>query len=587
VSLDIARLIAFSGISAAELQIAVASSNITNADTPGYTQKNANQQSLVTGGVGTGVAITGITSNVSKLLLKSLIGATSDLGSANTVNDYMTQLQQLFGTDSSGSSGSTDGTSIANRLASLESALSSLASNPSSVALQSAVVSAVGSVATQLRQTSSSVQNLRANADQDISTSVDSIDDDLKQIAELNAEIKQGGASGQSTADLEDQRNSALQDLSSYMNVSYYTTSSGDLQVFTSSGQALVDSIAHPLSYTKSSNVSSSTTFNPITVNGMDVTSQIISGKIGGLLAMRDKTLPAAQSQLDELARQLKSSLNAVSNQGTSLPPPASLTGSATVASADALSSLPASGTVRIAVVGQSGNLVSYQDLDLSQYPTVGDLVNAINGISGVSASVDANGHLSVAATTTGDGVAINDMTSSVGGGGQGFSSYFGLNDLVTGASAADFAARGDLLDGDAGLPTATLDSSATLTPGSQVLSPGSTAVVNAIAAALTARTNFAAAGGLSATTGSFADYAAAIVSDVASKASQASSTFTSRSTAQSTYANSLSSQSGVNVDEETNRVAALQNKYAAASQLIQAVNTMFNALLTAMQSTG
>jgi flagellar hook-associated protein 1 len=585
-SLDIARLIAFSGISAAELQIAVASSNISNADTPGYTQKTANQESLVTGGTGTGVDITGITSNVDKLLLKSLIGATSDLGSASTVNDYMTQLQQLFGT-ASNSAGSTTGTSLANTLASLESALSSLAGNPSSVSLQSAVVGAVDDVASQLRETSKGIQNLRANADQDISTSVTSINNDLKQIADLNAEIKQGAASGQSTADLEDQRNSALQDLSSYMNVSYFTTSSGDLQVFTSSGQALVDSMAHPLSHTTSPNVSASSTFSPITVNGVDITSQITSGKIGGLLTMRDKTLPAAQSQLDELAQQLKSSLNAVSNQGTSLPPPASLTGTTTVAGTDPLSSLPASGTVRIAVVGQSGNLVSYQDIDLSQYSTVNDLVTKINSISGLSASVDANGHLSITATTSGDGVAINDMTSSVGSGGQGFSSYFGLNDLVTGKGAADFAVRGDLLDGDAGLPTATLDSSATLTPGSPVLSPGSTTVIDAFTNALTAQTNFAAAGGLSATTGSFADYAAAIVSDVASKASQASSTFTSKSTAQSTYANSLSSETGVNVDEENNRVAALQNKYAATSQLIQAVNTMFNSLLTAMQTTG
>ncbi|MDU3133594.1 MAG: flagellar basal body protein, partial [Bradyrhizobium sp.] len=41
-SLDIARLVAFSGISATELQISVASSNISNADTKGYTEKLAN-----------------------------------------------------------------------------------------------------------------------------------------------------------------------------------------------------------------------------------------------------------------------------------------------------------------------------------------------------------------------------------------------------------------------------------------------------------------------------------------------------------------------------------------------------------------
>ncbi|MDU6136108.1 flagellar basal body protein, partial [Bradyrhizobium sp.] len=166
-SLDIARLVAFSGISATELQISVASSNISNADTKGYTEKLANQVATVTGGVGTGVSITGISSNVDKLLLKSLIGANSELGAADTTNSYLEQLQQLFGSAST-SGTSTTGTSLANALASLESALSSLASSPSSVSLQSASVSALDDFASQLRSTSSVVQSLRANSDKDI-----------------------------------------------------------------------------------------------------------------------------------------------------------------------------------------------------------------------------------------------------------------------------------------------------------------------------------------------------------------------------------------------------------------------------------
>jgi flagellar hook-associated protein 1 FlgK len=59
----------------------------------------------------------------------------------------------------------------------------------------------------------------------------------------------------------------------------------------------------------------------------------------------------------------------------------------------------------------------------------------------------------------------------------------------------------------------------------------------------------------------------------------------TAKTTAQSTYANSLSSESGVNLDEESARMSALQNKYAAASQLIQVINTMFSSLITAIQS--
>lgn len=432
-SLDIARSIAFSGLSATQVQISIASANISNADTKGYTEKTANQSSNVTAGVGTGVTITGISSAVDKLLLKSLVGADSDLGAANTNNSYLTELQQLYGSTSSGGS-STTGTSLANTLAAFESALSSLASTPSSASLQSNAVSALSAVTTQLQQTSTGIQKLRANADQDIASSVSDINSDLQQISDLNKQIKQEAAAGQPTADLEDQRNSALQDLASQMNVSYFTTSSGDLQIYTGSGQALVDSTAHPLSFTPTSNVTASTTyvagsptsgFSGITVNGVDITSQISSGKVSALVNLRDQTLPAAQSQLDELAQQLTASVNAVSNQGTSVPPPASLTGTATVSNATPLS---ATGTVRIAVADKSGNLVSYQDLNLASYTTVGALATAINGISGVSASVDANGHLTISASGSGNGIAINEMTSSVGSSAEGFSDYFGLN---------------------------------------------------------------------------------------------------------------------------------------------------------------
>jgi flagellar hook-associated protein 1 FlgK len=590
VSLDIARSIAFSGLSSTSVQISVTSSNISNADTTGYTKKTANQSSTVTNGVGTGVTVTGITSTVDKLLLKSLVSADSDLGAADTTNTYLTSLEKLYGSTSSTDSSST-GTSLANSIASLESALSSLASTPSSASLQSNVVSALDDVTSQLRETSSGIQKLRANADQDISSSIDDVNTDLQNISDLNAEIKQTAAAGQSTADLEDQRNTALQDVASKMNVSYYTASNGDLQVYTTTGQALVDSSAHKISYTAAANVSSSTTytagssssgFSAITVNGVDITSQITGGSIGGLITLRDKTLPAAQSQLDQLATQLASAVNTVSNSASSVPAPTTLTGTTSVTSSTALS---ATGTVRLAVTDQSGDLVSYSDLDLSSYATVGDLVTAINGISGMSASIDANGYLSITATGSGNGVAVNEMTSSVGSSSEGFSSYFGLNDLVTGTSASDIAVNSSILSGTNELQLATLDSSSSLTTGSSVLTSGSATVVNSFYSALTASRTFSSTGGLAATTGSFADYASTIVADVASKSSQASTNYTAKETAQSTYASSLSSQSGVNLDEESANLSTLQNQYSAASALISAINTMYSALITAVQS--
>jgi len=591
VSLNIARSIAFSGLSATSVQISVTSSNISNADTTGYTAKTASQSSSVTNGVGTGVTVSGITSTVDKLLLKSLIGATSDLGSADTTNTYLTSLEKLYGSTSS-TDGSSTGTSLANSIASLESALSSLASTPSSASLQSNVISALDDVASQLRETSGGIQKLRSDADQDISSSIDDVNSNLQEIADLNAAIKQTAAVGQSTADLEDQRNTALQDIASKMNISYFTASNGDLQIYTTSGQALVDSSAHTISYTTAASVTASTTyaagssssgFSAIEVNGVDITSQITGGDIGALVTLRDKTLPAAQSQLDQLAQQLASAMNGISNGASAVPAPTSLTGATAVTSSTALS---ATGTVRIAATDQSGNLVSYGDLDLSSYATVGDLVTAINGISGLSASVDSDGHLSITATGSGNGVAINEMTSAVGSSGDGFSDYFGLNDLVTGTGASDIAVNSKILTGTSELQLATLDSSSSLTVGSTVLSSGSATVVNAFYDALTESRTFSSTGGLAATTGSLADYASTIVSDVASKSSQASTNYTAKETAQSTYADSLSSQSGVNLDEESAKLSTLQNKYSAASALIEAINSMYSALLSAVQST-
>lgn len=588
-SLDIALRIAISSLMTTQVQMSVASANIANADTTGYTEKTANQTATVSLGVGTGATITGITSNVDKLLLKSLMQATSALGSADTSNTYLNQLQALYGSSSGTSSG---GTSLANAIATFESAISSLSSTPNSASLQANAVSALDDLASQLRETSSGIQKLRSNADQDIASDVSDVNQQLNAIASLNAQIKQAAASGQPTGDLEDQRNTALQDISSKMNVSYFISSSGDMQVYTTSGQALVDSSVHPLSYTAASSVAASTAysstppsgFSGITVNGVDVTSQITSGDIGSLISLRDTVLPAAQSQLDQLATQLASSLNAVHNTGTALPPPSTLTGTATVTASTPLNG---SGTVRIAVTDQKGNLSSYQDLDLSSYATVGDLVSAINGISGLSASINSSGHVVISSTGSGTGVSINEMTSLVGSSGAGLSDYLGLNDIVTATGASDFAVRSDILSNPGLLAVASLDSSASLTAGSQVLSSGSTTVVNNLYSALTGSTSFGAVGGLGSTTESFADYAASIVSNVASKAAQASTDYTAKQTTQTTFSSAMSSESGVNLDEETARLSTLQNQYSAASELIQMVNTMFTDLMTAVKSVG
>ena len=583
-SLSIARYSAYSALMTTQTQISVASANIANADTEGYTKKTATQVATVSNGIGTGTTITGISSNVDKLLLKSLFQAVSALGSATVTDSYASQLQSLFGSTSSGDGSS--GTSIANTIAALETAIADLADTPESETLKAQVVSALDDVAAQLRDTSNQIQTLRSNADQEIASDVDQANDLLATIKDLNDQIVKEQAAGNSTADLEDQRNTALQDLSSLMDINYYSTDSGAIYVYTTSGQVLLNSAVHELSFTSAGSVTSSAAYpgglSGITVDGTDITAQIKSGSIAALIDQRDNVLTDAQSELDQLAVALADSLNAISNASTASPPPNSLTGATEVASGESLS---ASGIFRVAETDSDGNLVSYQDFDLSDYATVGDLVSAIDGMDGVSANIDVDGHVVITADDSNNGVAVNEMTSSVGSSGWGLADYLGLNDLVAATGAGDFTVRSDILSNASLLPNSTLDPSSTLTVGDSVVPEGSTAMAQSLYDAMTGDTSFSAAGNLSNRSTSFASYAADIVADAASAATKAVNTLTIKETVKSNLADTVSSQSGVNIDEETARVSQLENEYAAAAQLLQVLNSMFSSLLESVQS--
>lgn len=578
-SLSSIRSIATSSLSAAQYQMSVTSSNVANADTEGYTRKTATQAAVVTSGVGTGVTITAVTSSVDKYLVKDLVAAASALGAAEATASFTDSLQALFGSTSGSEDG---GTSLASSLVTLESAIASLAATPESDTLKAQAVDALDAVASQLRETSAGIQGLRADADGQIEDAVTTVNDALKTIASLNDQIAAASARGESTADLEDQRNTALQAIAAEIDVSYYVNSDNQMRIYTAGGTTLLDSKAHELSYSAAGTVTADTVFGAITVDGKDVTGQLGSGAIGALLTLRDETLPASQDALDALAGGLIDQLNAAYNAGSAVPAPETLTGSASVAGSDAFSG---TGTLRVALTDEEGALSSYADLDLSAYGSIGEVVSALDAIDGLSASLDAAGHLVLSSETAGLGVSLADIGVSVGGTGEGFSATFGLNDLLTGSGAADIAVRSDILAAPGTLATGGLSTDATLTTGASVISSGENAVAQALSEALTGETAFDAAGRLAGGGKTFADYAAAVVADAASLATSATSDLTSKETVQQTLTDLFASQTGVNLDEETARLSELEQQYSTAAQLLQVLNAMFDALLEAAQS--
>lgn len=577
-TLSVASTIALSALRAAQVGISVTSSNIANADVDGYTVKTANQVSTVAASTGSGTSVSSITGGVDKYVFASLISANAELGAASVTTSYTDQLQALMGSTTGSDDG---GTSVATLVTELETAISSLASSPEDDTVQSEVIAAADSLANSLRETSASIQDLRADADQQIADDVATINDALETIDDLNEAILAATAKGTSTADLEDQRNSAIETISSLIGIKTTTATNGSIYISTTGGTALLTSSVHELSFTASSAVSSSAVLSGISVDGEDITEEITSGEVGGLLTLRDTTLVEAQDELDALAVSLMETLNAATADGSAVPAPESLTGTTKVASNDTLS---ASGSVRIAQVDEEGTLVAYTDLDLSDYSTVGDLVTALDDISGIDASLDSNGKLTITSTTSGAGVAIAALDGDMDGDGTSFSAYFGLNALFTGSSAANISLSSAIAADASALAIGTLSSSTTTT-GATVLTAGSTTVADNLLSVMTETRTFDATGGIGSTTVTLGDYAARIVSDFATRASEAEAAETSADTLASSLSDTIASQSGVNIDEETAKLSDYQALYAAAAQIVEAANEMFEALLSAAQS--
>ncbi|MDE1151592.1 MAG: flagellar hook-associated protein FlgK [Micavibrio sp.] len=562
----------FGGIKATESKMSTVSSNVSNADQTGYTTKDYQTSYITAGGV-TSPSGGIVVGSISKQLYASAIDDNSDYSYASIISNYLDLYSTAMGTTDTT-------TSISGSVDSLQAAIDTLATSASDSSQKTNVVSDAATLANALNSLSSTVQDYRQQANDEISTSVDTINSALQNIQDLNTQITTLQAQGQSTADLEDQRMVQLSNLSEQMDVSYFFTSTNQLKVYTTDGQPLVDSQVHALSYDASSSTSSTTTFSPITLNGVDVTSSIDGGKLGGLIQLRDTYLPQEQAKLDQFAQTLASTMNSVTNSGASYPARSDMTGDTQgISASDALNG---SGTVRIATLDSSGMVTGYSDLDLSSYSTVGDLVTALNGISGVSASLTASGQLELSSTVSGEGISINQMTSSVNG--SGFSSAFGLNNLYSGTDAASIKVSSYLTDNPGYLATGVLSSSATLAVGDRGVSSGDATTATALSSALSGKSTFAAAGNFTGQSTSFASYAAKIVSDAASRASAAADKSSLAETSYTQTKSLLDNAQGVNLDEQTVKLTALQTEYQSSAALVSAIKDMFDELIAAVK---
>ncbi len=323
-----------SGLSANQAGLSIVSSNVANASTPGYVSQNLNLVEQVTGGIGTGVQVAGITRALDTYVQSQLRTETSGEGYADQTSSVLQQLQNVYGTP--GGQGTLE-TAFTN----LTTAVQGLSANSGAYSAQSSVVTAAQNMAQALNSTTQGIQALRTNVQQDIGTSVSTANSDLTQIANLNSQLQGLSQSDPSAATLEDQRDTAINQLSQLMDVRVTTSGNNQVTIYTNSGVQLVGTQASTLSFNGPATLNASNLFstNP-TQNGVgtitltspsgatvDMDKAFSSGQIAADLQLRDTTLVQAQTQVDQLAASMSSALSDTTTAGTAVTrPPAGFT---------------------------------------------------------------------------------------------------------------------------------------------------------------------------------------------------------------------------------------------------------------------
>src|SRR3954452_5175909 len=332
-SLSSALSTAMAGLRANQAALGIVSSNVANAQTPGYVTQNVNQIEL-SGGAGNGasVRVTGVNRQLDQYIQAQLRTETSGGAYADQIANILSQLQNVYGTPGE------DGT-LENAYSNLTAAAQALSASSGSNAAQSSLLSAAQSLEQQLNATTQGIQSLRSNIEQDIGVSVGQANVAMNTIAQLNPRLQAMNPTDPAAATLMDQRDNAINQLAQLMDIRVVTDGANQATVFTNSGIQLVGgSQGSQLDFNSQGTLNANAQWNgnpalsgvgTITVklpNGgnfdLIANNAIASGQLAADLKLRDNILVTAQAQVDQLAAALASSLSDLTKPGVTVTGP-------------------------------------------------------------------------------------------------------------------------------------------------------------------------------------------------------------------------------------------------------------------------
>lgn len=313
VGLDAAR----SSLAATAEQISIVSRNVSRVGLPDAVRKNT---SVVTA-YGGSVVVSRVGRDSDALLLDKFLVSNSSSQTGKALTEALGRLQATVDDVD-------QERSPAALISKLSSALQRYSASPQDVSSAAAVVSAAKDLAGALNSSSATVAAVRRQADTDIAESVSDINELLASFGDLNREIVDGTRKGRDVTDALDARDKILKSLSSEIGIRTISREDGDMAIFTESGVTMFDRTARPVTFNATPLLGSGQLGSPVYVDGVPVsgTPQVMavhSGRIAGLVSVRDEVAPAYEAKLDEIARGLIESFAEYDQSAVSTLPPA------------------------------------------------------------------------------------------------------------------------------------------------------------------------------------------------------------------------------------------------------------------------
>lgn len=318
---------AISGLRGTQAGIGIVSQNVANAGTAGYVRRGVSNVDSVTGRT-VGVNNPQVQRLLDRIVQHQLWQETSGAAYTATRAEAFAGLDQLYGAPGSK-------TALDSMFSAFTSSLQALQNDPSSYTNRTAVLDAASQLANRLRSVSEGVQTLRNQAEAGIGNAVTRVNELLESLTNVNARIVNGEASS-GTADLRDQRDRIVSELSQYVEIRTSEQPNGSISIVSASGTQLFDgrpTVKFEFDQRSSLGANSQWSADPaqrgvgtilakdLSGNGFDAIANntFRSGEIGALIELRDKTLVQAQAQLDEIAAQLSSALSDRQIAGTAV----------------------------------------------------------------------------------------------------------------------------------------------------------------------------------------------------------------------------------------------------------------------------